>query len=183
MRPLVIPAVLAASCLLAGCLRSDAPPPVVIEPAPAASAAAKTGKATPVRLGTGAATDLLRLEVLHYTATGEVRRDDAQRWSDAPAAILRRRLESSAAACGVALQDRSDLPLLEVVVERFGIAGSDTLQLVATAHLRCRLADGTIRIAAIDAAQPLAAASTGDLATAAGALLDQLAIKIWQQAR
>ncbi len=182
---------LAAALGLSSCsIRSDAPaprfleldfsPPAAVTEAPAALPPANVSPAI-IRLGGVDSAELLRLDLLHYTAAAEVSRDPLWRWTTPPATALRQRLELAASAQGILVRDRADLPLVTATVLRFGILQTTTFTIEVLVH--CRLADGTERSQVITTTAPVDGNLPGTVPHVAATALATISTDVWAVVR
>ena len=184
--------ILVSFCLALGSLglsscsiRSDAPAPRFLEATlPAAATTPVPVSDLEIRLGGVDSDDMLRLDLLRYSTNAEILRDPTWRWIAPPAKTFRQRLELSAAAQGIALRDRADLPLITATVLRYGIIdGVSGKNFCILIMVRCRLADGSERSQVVESSAAIADSLPGTTPAVVGVLLTTVATDAWAVTR
>lgn len=168
---------------IAGCQltlkRPDVVPGRMIEPELVAPAArpGSTGDVIPVRLVETQARGHIGRRVLHREAGGELTQDPVWQWSSAPDKYLDTALRVELAAnTGVRLVDSADASTVGVTLLAWHLeSASAGSQLVGAVEVQVTSPDHSVRADVVRAAEPISAELPGDLAAAAGRLLQRLA--------
>lgn len=168
-------AVLAA----AGCRlpRPDTVPTRMIEPTlDEPTVVADAPRAEAIRLLETQARGHLGRRLLHQLASGELTEDPVWRWSSPPDRYLDSALRRAIAANpNVSLVDSRSAPTLALTLLAFQLESGASHQLVGVVEVQVFRADGTIDTAVVRAGVPTSEALPGNLASAAGSLLQRLA--------
>ena len=168
---------------IAGCQvtlkRPDLVPARVIEPE-LVEPAARTGRAgngIAVRLVETQARGHIGRRVLHREAGGELTQDPVWQWSSAPDRYLDTALRVELAAnAGVRLVDSADASTVGVTLLAWHLEpASAGNQLIGAVEVQVTSPDHSVRTDVVRAAEPVSATLPGDLAAAAGRLLQRLA--------
>jgi len=178
---LVTPLVFVVSALASGGCRLERPeivPTRMIEPrlADAPGAVADAPDAVSVRLLETQTRGHLGRPVLHQLASGELTEDPVWRWSSTPDRYLDSALRLALAASSeVRLVDRSTASALALTLLTWHLDAGASRQLVGAVELQITGVDRAIRTEVIRASEPVSLELPGDLADAAGRLLQRLA--------
>ena len=150
--------------------------PQLLEPAPAASAGQpRPSAATPIRLLDTQARSHIGRALLHQRAGGELSEDSVWRWSSTPDRYLDSALRLALASSpDVRLVDVSSAPAMGVTLLVWQLESAGT-QLVGAVELSVTAADRSVRTQMIRRSEPVSEELPGDLAVAAGRLLQRLA--------
>jgi hypothetical protein len=175
------PLIVLAACLGSGACqlrRPDIPPTRMIEPQlvePTRPPSAGPGS-TPVRLLDTQARGHIGRSVLHQQADGELVADPVWRWPSSPDRYLDTalRLEFSANP-NVRLVDAASAPALAATLLTWHLESTGGTQLVGAVELRFTATDRAVRTQVVKGSEPVSATLPGDLAAAAGRLLQRLA--------
>jgi hypothetical protein len=176
--------IVALACLAcAACQlpRPDTIPVRTIEPQVTEPTAAgpKASDAVPVRLLDTQRRGHIGRAVLHQLPTSEIVEDPAWRWSSAPDryldTALRYGLSSSSELRPV---DTSNAQTVAVTLLSWHLESAGDARLVGAVQLDVTGADRTIRTQVIRASEAVSAELPGDLAAAAGRLLQRLASEV-----
>jgi hypothetical protein len=172
---LVILACAGSACQLK---RPDVVPTRMIEPQLAASQPAEqhNANAVPVHLlDTQARTHISR-RLLHLTPEGELVEDPAWRWTSSPDRYLDSALRFAfASSADLRLVDASDVATLAVTLTAWHLESTNGTQLVGALELVVTTADHAVLTHVIRKVEPVTPKMPGDLAPAAGRLLNRLA--------
>ena len=161
----------------------------VSQPTPASSANLDhpAAELLAVRLLETQARDHIGRRLLHQEANGELVEDAAWRWSSAPAryldSALRLAFESTP---GVRLVDSGNVAAMAVTLTAWHLESTDRVRLVGAVELVVTGSDRTVHDHVIRGSEPVSSELPGDLAAAAGRLLQRLAsarlIRVMQSA-
>ena len=114
--------------------------------------------------------------LLHQQAGGELTEDPVWRWSSTPDRYLDSALRLAlASSANVRFVDASSAPAMAVTLLAWQLESSSSTQLVAVVELSVTTVDRTVRTQMIRRSEPVASELPGDLASAAGRLLQELA--------
>ena len=168
---------------IAGCQltlkRPDVVPGRMIEPELVEPAArpGRTADAIAVRLVETQARGHIGRRVLHREAGGELTQDPVWQWSSAPDRYLDTALRVELAAnAGVRLVDSADASTVGVTLLAWHLeSASAGNQLIGAVEVQVTSPDHSVRTDVVRAAEPVSATLPGDLAAAAGRLLQRLA--------
>jgi hypothetical protein len=152
--------------------------PQLLEPAsPSASASEPhSSAATPIRLLDTQARSHIGRALLHQRPGGELSEDSVWRWSSTPDRYLDSALRLAAASSpDVRLVDTGSAPAMAVTLLVWQLESASSTQLVGAVELSITAADRNVRTQTIRRSEPVSAELPGDLATAAGRLLQGLA--------
>jgi hypothetical protein len=150
--------------------------PQLLEPAPSASAGQpRSSAATPIRLLDTQARSHIGRALLHQRAGGELSEDSIWRWSSTPDRYLDSALRLALASSpDVRLVDAGNAPAMAVTLLVWQLESAGT-QLVGAVELSVTAADRSVRTQMIRRSEPVSAELPGNLAAAAGRLLQGLA--------
>jgi hypothetical protein len=114
--------------------------------------------------------------LLHQLAGGELTEDPVWRWSSPPDRYLDSALRTAIAANpNVSLVDSGNVPALALTLVAFQLESGANRRLVGIVEVQVFRADRAIDTAVIRTEEPVAAELPGNLADAAGRLLQRLA--------
>ena len=159
--------------------------PQLLEPAvPSASASQpRSSTATPIRLLDTQARSHIGRALLHQRAGGELSEDSIWRWSSTPDRYLDSALRLALASSpDVRLVDTADAPAMAVTLLVWQVESAASAQLVGAIELTVTAADRSVRTQLIRRSEPVTAELPGNLADAAGRLLQSLAAESLAQA-
>ncbi len=129
-----------------------------------------------VRLVETQARDHIGRRLLHQEANGELVEDIAWRWSSAPARYLDSALRISFESTpGVRLVDSGNVTAMAVTLTAWHLESTDRVRLIGAVELVVTGSDRAVHDHVIHASEPVSAELPGDLAAAAGRLLQRLA--------
>jgi phage terminase large subunit-like protein len=156
--------------------------PLLIEPVsqltPASSSNSdhRAAEVVAVRLLETQSRDHIGRRLLHQEANGELVEDPAWRWSSAPAryldSALRIAFESTPR---VRLVDSGTVVAMAVTLTAWHLESTDRVRLVGAVELVVTGSDRTVHDHVIRSSEPVSSELPGDLAAAAGRLLQRLA--------
>ena len=155
--------------------------PQLIEPAsqPPTSATSKGNGAVgvvPVRLLETQARSHIGRRLLHQAPDGELVEDAVWRWSSAPPRYLDSALRIAfASSPGVQLVDSGNAEAMSVTLITWHLETADSVQLVGAVELVVTTADRVVQAHVIRRSEPVSSELPGNLAAAAGRLLQTLA--------
>ena len=155
--------------------------PQLIEPAsqpPASATGQGSGAvgAVPVRLLETQARSHIGRRLLHQAPDGELVEDAVWRWSSAPPRYLDSALRIAfASSPGVQLVDSGNAEAMSVTLITWHLETSDSVQLVGAVELVVTTADRVVQAHVIRRSEPVSSELPGNLAAAAGRLLQTLA--------
>jgi hypothetical protein len=156
--------------------------PLLIEPAgqptPAASSNSdrRAADGMAVRLLETQARDHIGRRLLHQEANGELVEDGAWRWSSAPARYLESALRIAFESTpGVRLVDSGNVAAMAVTLTAWHLESTDRVRLIGAVELVVTGSDRTVHDHVIRGSEPVSSELPGDLAAAAGRLLQRLA--------
>ena len=114
--------------------------------------------------------------LLHQQAGGELTEDATWRWSSTPDRYLDSALRLALASSpDVRLVDTANAPAMAVTLLVWQLESAGSTQLVGVVELSVTAADRTVRTQMIRGSEPVSAELPGNLAAAAGRLLQSLA--------
>ena len=171
---------LVAACLIGGCQlrRPDTIPSRMIEPllVEPASVVADAPNALSVHLFETQARMHIGRRVLHQHPDGEVTEDPIWRWTATPDHYLDSALRLAVASNpGIRLVDVSSAPSLSVTVVAWQLDSGTSRRLIGAVEVQVTTPDRAVHTEIIRSSEPVAADLPGDLAAAAGRLLERLA--------
>jgi hypothetical protein len=178
---LLLPLLILAAALGGGACRLERPeivPTRMIEPrlADTPGAVADAPDAVSVRLLETQTRGHLGRAVLHQLPSGELTADPVWRWTSTPDRYLDSALRLALAArSDVQLVDRSTATALALTLLSWHLDAGASPQLVGAIELQLTGVDRAIRTEVIRASEPVTPELPGDLADAAGRLLQRLA--------
>ena len=147
--------------------------PVSQPPSPSQPPAAD---AIPLRLAETQARGHIGRRLLHQEADGELVEDAAWRWASAPARYLDSALRLAfASSPDVRLVDSGSASAMGVTLVAWHLESKGGLHLVGVVELVVTLTDQTVYAQVIRGSEPVSGEPPGDLAAAAGRLLQTLA--------
>jgi hypothetical protein len=162
--------------------------PQLIEPAsPSPTSATSQGKgaadAVPVRLLETQARSHIGRRLLHQAPDGELVEDAVWRWSSSPPRYLDSALRIAFASTpGVQLVDSGSAEAMSVTLITWHLETADSVQLVGAVELVVTTADRVVQAHVIRRSEPVSSELPGNLAAAAGRLLQTLASASLEQA-
>jgi hypothetical protein len=159
--------------------------PQLLEPAlPSASASQpRSSTSTPIRLLDTQARGHIGHRLLHQGAGGELTEDPIWRWSSTPDRYLDSALRLALASSpDVRLVDTAAAPAIAVTLLAWQLESAGSTQLVGAVELSVTAADRTVRAQMIRRSEPVSAELPGNLAAAAGRLMQSLASESLAQA-
>ena len=116
------------------------------------------------------------LRLLHQQAGGELTEDPVWRWSSTPDRYLDSALRLAlASSSSVRLVDAGSAPVMGVTLVVWQLESSSSRQLVGVVELSVTATDRTVRTQMIRRSEAVSSELPGDLASAAGRLLQELA--------
>jgi len=187
LRPGTLALLVAVLCTTgAGCQlkRPDVLPARMIEPrlpdlpAPASSSQPPSGlaSAAPIRLLDTQARGHIGRRLLHQQAGGELVEDPVWRWSSAPDRYLDSALRlGMASRSDVRLLDSGAAASLAVTLIAWHLESAGSTRLVGAVEVEFTGTDRAVRTQVVRASEPVSGELPGDLADAAGRLLQTLA--------
>jgi hypothetical protein len=132
--------------------------------------------ATSVRLLETQARGYIGRRVLHLQPGGEVTEDPVWLWASTPDRYLDSAVRSAIASSpNIRLVDLRSAPSLAVTLVAWQIEASPSPRLIGAVEVQVTTTDRAVHSELIRAEEPIAAELPGDLATAAGRLLNRLA--------
>ena len=144
-------------------------------PSPWASQPRSTA-ATPIRLLDTQARSHIGRPLLHQRAGGELSEDSIWRWSSTPDRYLDSALRLALASSpDVQLVDAAHAPAMAATLLVWQLESAGSTQLVGTIELSVTAADRSVRTQMIRMSEPVSEELPGNLAVAAGRLLQSLA--------
>ena len=152
--------------------------PQLPEPAlPSASASQpRSSAATPIRLLDTQARSHIGRALLHQRAGGELSEDSIWRWSSTPDRYLDSALRLALASSpDVRLVDTAKAPAMAVTLLVWQLESAGGTQLVGAIELSVTAADRSVRTQMVRRSEPVSEELPGNLAAAAGRLLQSLA--------
>jgi len=152
--------------------------PQLVEPAsPSAQASQpRSSAATLIRLLDTQARSHIGRALLHQRPGGELSEDSIWRWSSTPDRYLDSALRLALASSpDVRLVDTGNAPAMTVTLLVWQLESVSSTQLVGAVELSVTAADRSVRTQTIRRSEPVSAELPGDLAAAAGRLLQTLA--------
>ena len=153
-------------------------PELVEPPSPTASSVQPPSSAPTIslRLLDTQARGHIGHRLLHQRAGGELIEDATWRWSSTPDRYLDSALRLALASSpDVRLVDTANAPAMAVTLLVWQLESAATTQLVGVVELLVTAADRTVRTQIIRRSEPVSAELPGNLAAAAGRLLQSLA--------
>jgi hypothetical protein len=136
----------------------------------------KADNATPVRLLDTQARGHIGRHVLHQQPNGELTEDPVWRWTSAPDRYLDTALRLEVASSpDVLLVDSGSAPALAATLLVWELESPGRTQLVGAVEFQVTGTDGVVHTQVVRSSEPVSAALPGDLAAAAGRLLQRLA--------
>ena len=154
--------------------------PQLLEPAlPSASASQpRPLSATPIRLLDTQARSHIGRALLHQRAGGELSEDSIWRWSSTPDRYLDSALRLALASSPDArLVDTANAPAMAVTLLAWQLESAPSTQLVGAVELTITAADRSVRTQTLRRSEPVMEELPGNLASAAGRLLQSLALE------
>lgn len=152
--------------------------PQFIEPASPSpwAAQSRSSAATPIRLLDTQARSHIGRALLHQRAGGELSEDSIWRWSSTPDRYLDSALRLALASSpDVRLVDAGNAPAMAVTLLVWQLESAGSPQLVGAIELSVTAADRSVRTQMIRRSEPVSQELPGNLAAAAGRLLQGLA--------
>lgn len=153
--------------------------PELVEPPAPASSSSEPGSPGPtlaIRLLDTQVRSHIGRRLLHQQAGGELTEDPTWRWTSTPDRYLDSALRLAlAASADVQLVDTANAPAMAVTLLVWQLESASTRQLVGVVELSVTAADRTVRTQMIRRSEPVSAELPGNLAAAAGRLLQSLA--------
>jgi hypothetical protein len=156
--------------------------PRLIEPDDSATASSSSHQenravgAIPVRLLETQARAHIGRRLLHQEANGEIVEDPAWRWSSAPSRYLDSALRLAfSSSPGVRLVDSGNAMAIAVTLVAWHLDATNGVRLVGAVEVVTTSTDRSVQAHMIRGSEPVSAELPGDLATAAGRLLQTLA--------
>jgi hypothetical protein len=152
--------------------------PQVLEPQMSGPAkqVPKADNATPLRLLDTQARGHIGRHVLHRQAKGELTEDPIWRWTSAPDRYLDTALRlEGASSPDVLLVDSGSAPAVAATLLVWNLESPGGTQLVGAVEFQVTGADGVVHTQVVRSSEPVSAELPGDLAAAAGRLLQRLA--------
>jgi hypothetical protein len=144
--------------------------------APVTSQGKSTGDAVPVRLLETQARAHIGRRLLHQEPDGELVEDAVWRWSSAPARYLDSALRLAfASSPAVQLIDSGTATAMSVTLITWHLETADNVQLVGAVELVITNTDRAVQTHVIRGSEPVSSELPGNLAVAAGRLLQTLA--------
>jgi hypothetical protein len=135
-----------------------------------------TANASPVRLLDTQARGHIGRRVLHQQPGGELTEDVVWRWSSAPDRYLDTALRLALASSPVwRLVDAASAPVLAITLLAWHLETGSETRLVGAVEFRLTGADRSVHTLVVRESEPVSSDLPGDLAAAAGRLLDRLA--------
>ena len=122
------------------------------------------------------ARDHIGRRLLHQEANGELVEDAAWRWSSAPARYLESALRIAFESTpNVRLVDTGNVASMAVTLTAWHLESTDDVRLVGAIELIVTGSDRSVHAHVVRASEPVSTELPGDLAAAAGRLLQRLA--------
>jgi ABC-type transport auxiliary lipoprotein component len=154
--------------------------PQLIEPTQPPTSTTSQGNgavaAVPVRLLETQARSHIGRRLLHQVPDGELVEDAVWRWSSAPSRYLDSALRIAfASSPGVQLVDSGSAEAMSVTLITWHLETADSVQLVGAVELVVTTADRVVQAHVIRGSEPVSSELPGNLAAAAGRLLQTLA--------
>jgi hypothetical protein len=147
-----------------------------LSPTPASLERRAAEPAVSVRLLDTQARGHIGHRLLHQQAGGELTEDPVWRWSSMPDRYLDSALRLALASSpDVRLVDTANAPAMAVTLLAWQLESEGSRQLVGRIELTVTAADRTVRTQLIGKSEPVSAELPGNLAAAAGRLLQTLA--------
>ena len=162
--------------------------PQLVEPAiqpstPAARPGTGGGEAVPIRLLETQSRSHIGRRLLHQAPDGELVEDAVWRWSSAPPRYLDSALRLAfASSPSVQLVDSGDAEAMSVTLITWHLETASTVQLVGAVEVVVTTADRVVQSHLIRRTEPVSSELPGNLAAAAGRLLQTLASASVEQA-
>jgi ABC-type transport auxiliary lipoprotein component len=145
-------------------------------PAPPSASQRPAADAIPVRLAETQARAHIGRRLLHQEADGELVEDAVWRWSSAPARYLDSALRLAfASSPDVRLVDSGNAPAIAVTLIAWHLESGGGVHLVGAVELVITRTDRTVSAQVMRGSEPVSSKPPGDLAAAAGRLLQTLA--------
>jgi hypothetical protein len=150
----------------------------VIQPTPPSPSSSDNRAASvlAVRLLETQSREHIGRRLLHQEANGEFIEDAEWRWSSAPARYLESSLRSAFESTpNVRLVDSGNVAAMAVTLTAWHLESTDRVQLVGAVELVVTGSDRTVHAHVVRGNEPVSSELPGDLAAAAGRLLQRLA--------
>jgi len=155
--------------------------PLLIEPVippaqPSSNSDNRAADVLAVRLLDTQARDHIGRRLLHQEANGELVEDASWRWSSAPARYLESALRIAFESTpNVRLVDSGNVAAMAVTLTAWHLESTSGVRLVGAVELVVTGSDRSVHAHVVRASEPVSAELPGDLAAAAGRLLQRLA--------
>ena len=153
--------------------------PEIVEPRPPPTSSVQPRSSAPtvsIRLLDTQAREHIGHRLLHQRAGGELTEDPVWRWSSTPDRYLDSALRLALASSpDVRLVDTANAPTMAVTMLAWHLESAGSTQLVGAVELSVTTTDRTVRTQIIRRSEPVSGELPGNLAAAAGRLLQSLA--------